>query len=190
MNYSEMDEKLKSVLKPERYTHSKGVEALAVKLAEIHGADVQKARIAGLLHDSAKNLDKSVMAEIIGKITDDKNITEFPPLWHGPVGAYLLKREYGVDDAEIYDAVFYHTTGKKDMSLLTKIIYIADATEPGRDRYFDWAESCRKIAEEDIDAALLETVDRSVISVISRKLAVNPATVELHNELIKKQKIY
>ena len=188
MNYEEMDKKLKSCLKPERYEHSKGVEELAVRLAEKWGADARKARLAGLLHDSAKNADKESNRLIIEKIGADEAIKTSPSLWHGPVGAYLLKEDYGVDDAEIYDAVYYHTVGKAKMSLLTKIIYVADALEPGRDAYAGWTAACREKAFENLDAALLEVADRTIKSLIDRKLKINTGCVDIHNEMVEKLK--
>ena len=188
MNYEEKDKKLKSCLKPERYEHSKGVEELAVRLAEKWGADPEKARIAGLLHDSAKNADKEQSLKVIEKMNAGMEIKASPSLWHGPVGAYLLKDDYGVCDEEIYDAVYYHTVGKANMSLLTKIIYIADALEPGRDAYAEWTAACRKKAFENLDEALLEVADRTVESLISRKLKINGGCIDIHNEMIEKLK--
>ena len=186
MNYEEMDRKLKSRLKPERYSHSKSVEKLAVELAEKWGADVRKARLAGLLHDNAKNMDKEKSAVLIEKTGADESVKQSPTLWHGPVGAYLLKGDYGIDDEEIFDAVFYHTIGKKNMSLLTKIIYIADAIEPERDEYADWTSACREKAFKNLDAALLEVTDRTINSLVKRGLKINFGCIDIHNEVIGK----
>ncbi len=184
MNYAEMDEKLKSRLKADRYIHSKGVEKLAVKLAEHYGASVEKARIAGLLHDNAKNLSPEKSLEIIGSMEIYSGVKNSPQLWHGPAGAELLKDEYGVDDPEIYDAVFYHTLGRKEMSLLTKIIYIADLLEEGRDAYLSWTAQGRELAFKDLDRAVLKVTDYTIDSLIERGMEIHPSTVEIHNEMI------
>ena len=186
MNYEEMDRKLKSRLKPERYSHSKSVEKLAVELAEKWGADAKKARLAGLLHDNAKNMDKEKSGILIEKTGADESVKQSPTLWHGPVGAYLLKEDYGIDDEEIFDAVFYHTIGKKNMSLLTKIIYIADAIEPERDEYADWTAACREKAFKNLDAALLEVTDRTINSLVKRGLKINFGCIDIHNEMVGK----
>ncbi|MDP4117708.1 MAG: bis(5'-nucleosyl)-tetraphosphatase (symmetrical) YqeK [Bacillota bacterium] len=184
MDYISTDKKLRSMLSPDRYRHSKGVEELAVALALHWGADVQKAKMAGLLHDLAKNLDRDTCKRIIETMNADPLIKESCSLWHGPIGAYLLKKEFGIDDDEIYDAVYYHTIGKLGMSLLTKIIYVADAIEINRDAYFDWAPDCRKIAMENLDKAVLEVTDRTILSLIDRKLKINPTCILLHNEAL------
>ena len=186
MNYHEMNEKLKANLTPERYEHSKGVEKVAVRLAEKWGADVEKARIAGLLHDLAKNMDKEKSRKLISDITGDSGILEVPVLWHAPIGAHLLESEYGITDSEIYDAVYYHATGKKNMSLLTKIIYVADLIEPGRDTYLEWAPECRLIAENDLDKAVLVVTDKTIESLIRRRMKINPIVVDIHNEALEK----
>lgn len=186
MDYLEMNQKLKNSLTPERYEHSKGVESVAVHLAEIWGADVEKARIAGLLHDLAKNMDKEKSKKLINQITDDKNILDVPALWHAPIGAHLLEKEYEITDRDIYDAVYYHATGRPEMSLLTQIIYVADLIEPGRDRYLDWAADCRVLADEDLEKATLFVTDKTIESLIKRGMKINPVVVEIHNRALKK----
>jgi len=186
MNYAEMDEKLKSVLNSDRYEHSKGVESVAVELAQHLGADVGKARIAGLLHDLAKNMEKEKAREIVVKLEVDEGILENPGLWHGPVGAALLEEEYGIADREIYDAIFYHTVGRKNMSLLEKIIYVADLIEPGRDVYLDWSAPCREMAKKSLDEALVMITEKSIGSLFKRKMTIHPSTLDVRNEALRR----
>lgn len=186
MTYAEMDAKLKSTLRSDRYLHSKGVESVAVELAESLGADVEKARVAGLLHDLAKNMDKEKAEKLVSVLGVDEGIMENPGLWHGPVGAALLKEEYGVDDKEIYDAVFYHTVGRKNMSLLEKIIYVADLIEPGRDAYLDWSAPCREMAKKEIDEALVMITEKSIGSLFKRKMTIHPSTLDVRNEALRR----
>ena len=186
MTYEMMDKKLKETLSPKRYAHSKGVEETAEILARIWGADVNKAKAAGLLHDLAKNIDTDLAKNLIGTLTTDKEILSCPGLWHGIIGASLLKTEYDIDDPEIFDAVYYHTTGKENMSLLCKIIYVADLIEPGRDSYLPWAKDCRKLAEENIDKAVLFVTDKTIESLISRGEHINPLAIKIHNFYLNK----
>ena len=120
---------LKGLLKEDRYIHSLGVRDMAVKLAEIHGADVKKAAIAGLLHDNAKNLDNQ--AERCIELSAEVDETEWknPQLLHAKLGAETVKCFFGICDREIIEAVKWHTIGKKDMSLLEKNIYVADLVQ-------------------------------------------------------------
>ncbi len=188
MNYSQMDKKLKSILDEKRYNHSKGVESLAVELAKIWGADVEKTGISALLHDSAKNIDKAILKEKIANITTDENILENPPLWHGPVGASMLKTEYGVDDEEIYNAVYYHTTGRKDMSLIERIIYISDVIEPSRDTKLEWASEYRCLAKENLDLAIIKVTDRLLEYLKSKNVNINPAIYDVREDAFERIK--
>lgn len=155
-----MQEQLKTLLTPERYAHSIGVMETAVELAKIHGADVEKARIAGLLHDNAKNLDniyersKDLEADL-----DDFEMKS-PPLVHAKLGAETAKIEFGINDPEILDAIKWHTIGRPNMSLLEKIIFVADLTEPGRD--FPDAKPLRELARKDLDKALAECIKSTI----------------------------
>ena len=186
MNYSQMDEKLKSILDEKRYNHSKGVESLAVTLANIWGADVEKAGISALLHDNAKNISRDILKKKISGITTDENILENPPLWHGPVGASLLKTEYGVDDEEIYNAVYYHTTGRKNMSLIERIIYISDVIEPSRDEKLEWAKEYRELAKVNLDMAIIKVTDKLLEYLKSKNVSINPAIYDVREDAINR----
>lgn len=140
--YDEMEKHLKKQLKPKRFKHTLGVIDCAVDMAERNGADVKKAELAALLHDCAKNYSRDELLSVAGRCRiplDDITLKE-PQLLHGPVGAVVAREEYGVTDSEILDAIAYHTTGREDMTLLDKIIYLADFIEPSRD-YPGWT-SC------------------------------------------------
>ena len=135
MDRVDMVKKLKPTLNKKRYVHSVGVEYTAATLAFVYGADVQKARIAGLLHDCAKCMNLGKMLKICEKagleLSDiEKNSGS---LLHSKAGAELAQSRYGVKDEDILNAIRYHTTGRPGMSLLEKIIFTADYIEPGRD---------------------------------------------------------
>ena len=126
----------------------------AVRLAERYGADVTKARVAALLHDCTKKLD---MAEQLAlceryRIPLDELERKALKLLHSKTGAAIARDVFAVDD-EVYNAILYHTTGKPDMTLLEKIIYLADYIEPTRD--FPGVEELRRTVYEDLDRGLL-----------------------------------
>ena len=143
-----------SYLKPKRMPHVLGTEQEAVRLAERYGADVTKARVAALLHDCTKKLD---MAEQLAlceryRIPLDELEQRALKLLHSKTGAAIARDVFAVDD-EVYNAILYHTTGKPDMTLLEKIIYLADYIEPTRD--FPGVEELRRTVYEDLDRGLL-----------------------------------
>ena len=119
------------------------------------GADVESALIAGILHDCAKNIPNDKKLSICEKNNLSVSDTERanPDLLHGKVGAYLAKTEYEVEDEDILNAITYHTTGRPGMSLLEKIIFVADYIEPLR-KPLPNIENIRRAAFEDIDLAV------------------------------------
>ena len=154
MTEQEIIESLRKTLKPSRFEHSLGVTETAVKMAKVFGADENKCRLAGLIHDCAKSMSvQDMLSEInAGGIELYDGETDYPLLLHAPAGAALAKRIYGVKDTEVLSAVRKHTTGK-DMNLIEKIIFVADFIEPGRES-FDGLEKARETAFCDIDEAV------------------------------------
>ncbi len=139
-----------------RFEHTLGVEYTAATLAMRYGSNMENARTAGLLHDCAKCLSDEKRLSICKK--NHIKVTEVerknPFLLHAKVGAYLAREKYGIKDPDILNAIQNHTTGRKNMSLLEKIIFVADYIEPGRKHAPNLAE-VRKLAFMDIDRALL-----------------------------------
>ena len=129
----ELRKKIKLLQDAKRYEHTLGVMYTASALAMRYGEDIEKALVAGLLHDVAKSFSTN--------------------LGHAPMGAKMAEEEFGIDDSYITDAIYYHTTGRPNMTLLDKIIYVADYIEPNRDKAPDLA-NLRKLAFEDIDECL------------------------------------
>ncbi|MBE7030818.1 MAG: HD domain-containing protein [Ruminococcaceae bacterium] len=181
MQLEKMKEMLKTMLNEKRYAHSVAVMETAVELAERFGADVEKARIAGLLHDCAKNLSVQEMMEKCEEysIALDAVAKQQFGLIHAFVGAKMLSPVFGVADEEIFDAVFYHTVGKPDMPILTKIIYIADGIEPHRT--FEGVEEIRTLAQQDLDRALVKQIDRTIRSVLTKGTLLHTNTVDTRN---------
>jgi len=142
-----------SFLKNKRIPHVLGTEQEAVRLAERYGADVEKARVAALLHDCTKKLnmeEQLALCEQYGIALDELEQKALK-LLHAKTGAEIARDVFGVDD-EIYRAIWWHTTGHANMTLLEKIIYLADYMEPNRD--FEGVEELRKLAYEDLDKAM------------------------------------
>jgi len=186
MTLKEINDKLKSTLKPSRYRHSVSVAETAAKLAGIYGADKEKAYLAGLVHDCAKNYSKEELLELADAFsveTDDIS-KESWGLIHGFVGAELAMREYGIDDKEIYDAIYYHTIGMADMPILTKIIYLADGIEPLRS--YEGVNEIRLVSEHNIDKAVVMYTNATIKHVINRGFLLHPAAVETRNFYVQK----
>ncbi|SDZ34452.1 putative HD superfamily hydrolase of NAD metabolism [Proteiniborus ethanoligenes] len=168
----------------ERYLHSVGVMEEARKLSLKYNSDIEKATIAGLLHDCGKYADKS---ELLKKAYDfgiiqKGQVNIIPELIHGALGAEIAMKEHKIDDRDIIDAIKYHTTGKPNMSLLQKIIYIADYIEPSRD--FFGVDEIRKLAYDDLNKALLKAMDNTIKHVIDRGYYIHPDTIAARNYLI------
>lgn len=160
-------------LEPKRYEHTLSVTYTAANLAAVHGVDVQKALVAGMLHDCAKCLShKKQMALCVKNHVQlsELEAEENSPLIHAKAGSVLAKEEYGITDDDILNAICYHTTGRPQMSPLEKIIYIADYIEPGRKHIkrtasmpsTDRLTQIRRMAYHDLDEALCNILGDSL----------------------------
>ena len=177
----DVEEKLKSMLSEGRFVHSLGVRDTAMKMAEIFGADVKKAEIAGLLHDNAKNMDSLYERCQDLEVELDEFEKQNIGLVHAKLGAETAKCEFGITDAEIIDAIRWHTIGRVNMSLLEKIVFVSDLAEPGRD--FPELDLLRKLAFSDIDKALYECVRRTVAVNEARNHPIHPNAYEILKSL-------
>lgn len=185
MEESKIKKYLENALSEKRFKHSLGVAEEAERLADKYGADKKKAYLAGLVHDVAKEIDtdsaRNMLKDRFG-IRVDPVTYNVPKLLHAPLGACLAQTEFGIFDAEILDAVKYHTTAKADMSLLTKIIYMADYIELNRD--FNGVEELRKQAYQDLDEAIITGLDYTISELLSDGKMFHPDTVHARNYLI------
>lgn len=185
MELCKIDAQLKAILSEKRYCHSLGVAEEAKKLAAQYDADQEKAYLAGLVHDCAKEIPPEKMADMLKDrygITVDSLSLHMPKLLHGVFGSCVAQSEFDIYDPEILDAVRYHTTGKANMGILTKIVYIADYIEPGRD--FEGVEELRELAYQDIDGAIVRGIDMTVNDLIGRGLVFHTDTIHARNYLI------
>jgi predicted HD superfamily hydrolase involved in NAD metabolism len=179
---------LKANLDDERYEHSLGVAETSVELAKKFNVDAEKAHLAGLLHDCAKCLDKK---ELINIINTHLSVEECeminPKTYHAPVGAYLARTKFGVDDNEILSAIRWHTIGKLDMSDFEKVIFIADKIEP-RTRPDEFINRIKPKLDmkNGLDMALLECYKGTIKSLVDRDLKICVSTIEIYNELLRK----
>jgi putative HD superfamily hydrolase of NAD metabolism len=181
LSIEEMNLYLKSNLLEKRYMHTLGVADTAKRLAKLNGVSEKKAEIAGLAHDVAKNLSIDKMREmmkennvIISEI-EEKNMN----LWHSIVAPIEAKDKLGIDDDEILDAIRWHTTGKEDMSTLTKIIYIADMIEPGRN--FDGVDEIRRTTFKNLDKGVYFGLTSSIKILLARNLLIDENTIKARN---------
>ena len=183
MTCEEAQELVKGRLSCKRYKHTVNVKNKAVELARRYGADEEKAALAALLHDSAKELPQEEMLQIFSdNAIMAKNAASRPtPVWHGIAAAILCATQWGVTDPEILSAIECHTTGKADMTLLEKIIYMADATSAERD--YPGVDRLRQEEMQDLDLALLHSLQQSIAFVKKKGGKLDPQTVAACEDL-------
>lgn len=180
-------EDLKERVSKKRFIHSMNVAKAAVMLAEIYGVDKEKARLAGLMHDIAKEMPHEEHVAILEKESETlKELEKISvKLWHGPVGCIYLKQKYGVDDQDVLNAVRYHTTGRKDMSLLEKIVFVADHISEER-RWPD-VTYLRGLSKVDLEGAMLAKLSTSMKRCISAHMEINKNTFETYNQIVSEK---
>lgn len=154
---------LRTEIKEKRVIHTLGVVGVAKELARIYNINEDEAAMAALLHDCAKYYSENDKIKLCKKDKIKLNKIELsnPELLHAKAGAVLAREKYGVTSKEIYSAIFYHTTGRANMSTLEKIIYIADYIEPGR-THSDKLPMYRELAKIDLDKTVALILDETV----------------------------
>jgi predicted HD superfamily hydrolase involved in NAD metabolism len=178
---------VKEQLTEHRYQHTIGVMETAIDLARRYGADEKKAELAAIFHDYAKFRPKDEMKEIILLHGFPKDLLEYnAELWHAPAGTYLVEHEVGIDDPEVLNAVRYHTSGRAGMSLLEKIIYLADYIEPGR--HFPGVDEVRALAKENLEQALIKSLQNTILFLMKKNQPVYPDTIHTYNDLLKNRR--
>lgn len=173
-------------LKEKRQRHVDAVAVLARELAELYGVDPDKAEFAALCHDMFRNESIELLNEYIEKGNFSKTCLNSSNLAHGKAAAYELEHRYGITDADILNAVSYHTTGRAGMSNLEKIVYLADATEPGRN--YPGVQRLRSLMKKDLDRACLRSLSRTINYVTERGQFLDPDTLAARNDLLRKIK--
>lgn len=177
---------MKEKLKEKRYNHSLNVADAAVKLAERYGEDTERAYICGLLHDIEKNSPDEEQKEYMLRFPDIPEVViDTPKLWHAPAGAAFARDELGIDDEEMISAIRYHTTAKANMTMLEKIIYIADFISDERD--YPGVDEVRQAAFDDIDEAVLIGTRFTLEDLLRQNRVINQDTIDAYNEVCGKR---
>ena len=181
----EIEKYLKSKLTPERYTHVLSVRELALDLAKRYGADLRKVNLAVLLHDCAKWMRTSEQYEAAAnhEIQLDEIERHNPSLLHALIGAEFAVSHFDVDNPEILNAIRVHTTGSGKMTLIDKILYVADFAEPKR--HHAEAHSVRELAYQDLDKAVFETSRYKIEYLLAKGVLIHPHTIDAYNSALQ-----
>lgn len=176
-----MKRKVQEYLDYVRYEHTMGVMYTAASMAMRYDADLEKALTAGLLHDCAKCIPSEKKIKLCEKngVYISEAEKRNPGLLHAKLGAFLASTKYDISDQEILDAITYHTTGRPQMTLLDKIVYIADYIEPNRTEAPNLDE-IRKLAFVDIDACLYRILEDSLAYLQTKNEVIDPMTEQTY----------
>ena len=185
-NFNELKEIVKSKMSLKRFTHTLGVVEMSEKLAKIYNANIQKCKVAALLHDICKEMNMEYIKNIcknnfINELSEED--LENNEILHGFAGAYYVKNELGINDKEILNAIKYHTVGAKDMTLLEKIVYIADAIEYGRN--YPSVVEIREETFKNLDKGILMEIEHKEKYLESIGKKSHPNTYKFKKEILK-----
>ncbi|MEA1959736.1 MAG: bis(5'-nucleosyl)-tetraphosphatase (symmetrical) YqeK [Bacillota bacterium] len=176
---------IQAKLSARRFQHSMNVAQTARTLAQMHGENPDIAYTTGLLHDYAKGISGDELL----RIAEENNLIEvdlerqLPDLLHAPVGAYLVERELKLHDVSMLEAIRVHTLGSLDMSLLDKIIFLADMIEPGRD--YPGLQRLQCLTERDLDQAMLFAMESTIRYCLDQGRLLHPRTIEVRNRFLE-----
>lgn len=184
MNIEEARKIIKGRLSNARYAHSCAVSDEAVRLAQKYNGETEKAALAGILHDIAKDMPPEEQLQTIKKysimLDNVENVT--PKLWHAISGALIIEHELGIKDKDVIDAVRYHTTARAGMSMLEIIIYLADFVSA--ERTFEGVEQLRTSVYTSLQAGLRDALEFSINDLLKKNAAIHLDTVCARNELV------
>lgn len=175
---------IRSKLNTDRFNHSLNVADSAKELALRYGADADKAYTAGLLHDVMKNASPEEQLGVLSEAGIELMPVEREnkKLWHAIAGAAYVKFVMGIDDRDIIRAVRYHTTGRAGMSLLERVVYLADYISA--DRNYNGVEDMRRLCQSDSDEAILYALTFGIPDLVSKGRVIHPDSIDLYNEVI------
>lgn len=184
MNREQMIDKVKAEMPERRWLHTQGVMETAVILAERFGEDPVRAELAAILHDVAKYWKVERMEKVIRDQALPSELLDYDKeLWHAPVGAWVAEHEYGISDAGVLDAIRYHTSGRRGMTKLEKIVCLADYIEPGRD--FPGVSNIRELSGQFLNQALLAGFNSTISFLLEKGKRIFPLTIEARNDLLE-----
>ena len=173
---------VKPHLSQKRYQHTKRVLTTALELAQRYDVDEEETMLASAFHDYAKYRPLDEMSHIIKQNELPIDLLSFHhELWHGPVASILVETEIGITNQRVKDAIYWHTTGRGNMSELEKVVYLADYIEPGRS--FPGLSLIQKKAKEDLDEACFMAVRNTIQFLLERERLIYPETINMYNHL-------
>jgi predicted HD superfamily hydrolase involved in NAD metabolism len=185
-NYEELYEDIKNMLSEERFKHSERVVKRAIEYAKIYNVDIEMVKLVAISHDIAKELSEEENQKYISKynikLDDIEKVNK--SLLHAKIGAYICKEKYGFTE-DMVNSVRYHTTGRENMSILEKIIYLADATEESRN--YNTEEYARYV-REDIDNGMVQVSKWVIEKLAKSETPIHIDTIKCYNYYINKKK--
>ncbi len=186
LNVKEAREIIRFKLSKPRFKHSLQVAEVARELAEHYQVDADKAYLIGILHDYAKGISAEELLATAEKneLLQDELERQVPDLLHAPVGSWLVQHELKIEDQDILQAIRFHTLGDLNMSVMDKIIYLADMIEPGRD--YPGQERLKGLAFRDLDDAMLFGLESTIRYCLDRGRLLHPRTVEVRNHYLQR----
>ena len=185
MEYKEIENDVKSVLSEYRFTHSLGVAKKAIQLAKIQCVQEEIAKKVGIAHDIAKEMTDEEMIEYAkaNNIRIDEIETVKPSLLHGKIGADIAAKKFGFTQ-DMINAIKWHTTGRENMSMLEKIIYVADKTEENRKGTRFNLEKSRELSTQNIDETLIFLMNEFITYNVKNEWLIHPETIKARNDLL------
>ena len=184
MKWKEAKDLVKGRLSEKRYQHTLNVKKMAVKLARRYGVQEEKAALAALLHDAAKEIPKEEMKALMVQYPQyaEGGESRPVPVWHGVCAAILARTEWGVTDEAVLSAIACHTAGKPGMTKLDKVVYLADMTSKERD--WPGVNKLRKLEMKDLDAAMLAALKQTNDFVLSQGKPLDPMSKAAYDDIL------
>ena len=184
MKWKEAKDLVKDRLSEKRYQHTLNVKKMAVKLARRYGVQEEKAALAALLHDAAKEIPKEEMKALMAQYPQyaEGGESRPVPVWHGVCAAILARTEWGVTDEAVLSAIACHTAGKPGMTKLDKVVYLADMTSKERD--WPGVNKLRKLEMKDLDAAMLAALKQTNDFVLSQGKPLDPMSKAAYDDIL------
>ena len=184
-DFKSLEKVVKEKVSLKRFKHIMGVVEMATRLAKLNNADIEKCQIGSLLHDIAKEMDIDWMKKVcrenyMNDLTEED--LENNEILHGFVGAYYVNKEFGIEDSEVLNAIKYHTIGSKDMTLVEKIIYIADAIEYGRN--YPSVIEIREVTLKNLNKGILMEIEHKEKYLESIGKKSHPNTSQLKENIL------
>lgn len=184
MDYEACRQEARRLLTEKRFYHSECVADCCVRLAERYGGDVEKARLAGILHDIMKDTPSEEQLKIMEQsgimLTEAQRRNT--KLWHGLAGAAYAERVLGVGDREVLDAIACHTGGRAGMTLLDKLLFVADYISADRD--YPGVEELRVLGDSSLEEVMIEGIAFTISERMGERLPMDPKSVEAYNEAL------